>query len=68
MISQKTHVRYSATAGFRKKNLSRCFFCARNCVAYQYELAKCTLYRGAARSMLINADEPSLLRGALMST
>lgn len=26
MISQKTHVRYSATAGFRKKNLSRCFF------------------------------------------
>jgi len=33
MISQKTHVRYSATAGFRKKNLSRCFFFARATVS-----------------------------------
>lgn len=68
MISQKTHVRYSTTVGFRKK-LEQMLFCARNCVAYQHEFAKCTLYRGAARIMLINADEPSsLLRGALMST
>lgn len=51
-----------------KKTCADAAFCARNCVAYHHEVGKCTLYRGAAQRKLINADEPSLLRGAQMST